>query len=549
MSAEANSDFVVLLVRYSRSAIIGNEPQFTIQVLAGLTCYAADDSEKVSFIIMGESGGGKTHLNKCFVGEPVKDGVERKIRGLLPHEHVKHMTTGSPKAMIYSDELRDASSPVRFINFAELQKLEQDHIEFMKGLSGDDNAFVYEVVDMSTGGTKVITQPKRNYALTFAQVNILDKELQTRLLQIPIEENRLINQCVVDIKFGAKVVDYRGREYDFNRDTDLEDHLRKRIEALGADDPVNCIIPFPRALRGLVNEERPESKRHAQMIASLLKSSARVNYMQRDMTDDGDVVVGAQDIVNVLVAYDILQSTMTGIDIVDLAIYNYLAGVGMLDDKSNPMPKTPSEIVRRVAELGLTEMTQGELERRLKRLINENFVIRVERDKANDYRYTVNRYKQMMTPTVDWNAVYEHDSSTVIDPLTETVYDDIRAYGSDLDRRKSSKALMIALEVDGDPKATRHRMAVARALSSDLRFNDLHDLQRHCLASMGQCDMTDFALVKDVVNSMVADGIIEIDDKYSVIRLRDPSLYTMQQKEKGQSTFDNIGGKLDADQS
>lgn len=536
-------DFCVQLIEYSRSRIIGNESQYLIQVLAGMTCFADDDGELVSFVLTGESGGGKTHVNKALVGEAKPDDADDdwnpKLPGLFPPSIVKHITAGSAKALTYSDDLSAKDSLIKFIACSELQKLEESHVEYFKSMSGDDAAFIYEVVDMTNGGgTKKITQPKRNYSVTFAQVNILDKELQTRLLQIPIEENRHINQCVVDLKFGADSVEYRGREYDFGSDCAIELHLQKRILSLSADDPIACKIPFPIALRGLVNIERPESKRHAQMIASLLKSSARLNYMDRKENKNGAVIVAAQDIVNVLSSYDILQSTMTGIDIIDLAIYNYLAGVGVDGevDKS-AYSRKPSQIARKVADLGLTELTQTELERRLKRLINENFVIRTERDKSGDFIYTVNGYKQMLTPTVEWSEVAKYDTSPVIDPLTKHVYDSIIEYGADLDRRKSSRALSRILEVEGDPKLTARRMDIAKALSGDMRFTDTQELMQFCTdKNGGNATLTGLDDTMVAISSMIDDGIIEVDKKNNFIRLVDTSLMK-ERKSKTQQTL------------
>ena len=486
----------------------------------------------LSYELTGESGGGKTHVNKALVGEArpedAGDDWSPALPGLFPPSIVKHITAGSAKALTYSDDLSAKDSKIKFIACSELQKLEESHIEYFKSMSGDDAAFIYEVVDMTNGGgTKKITQPKRNYSVTFAQVNILDKELQTRLLQIPIEENRHINSCVVDLKFGETEVSYRGRDYDFSADNAQELHLQKRILSLSMDDPIACKIPFATALRGLVNIERPESKRHAQMIASLLKSSARLNYMDRKENKKGDVIVSAQDIVNVLSAYDILQSTMTGIDIIDLAIYNYLAGVGVDGevDKNN-YSRRPSQIARKIADLGLTELTQTELERRLKRLINENFVIRTERDKSGDYIYTVNGYKQMLTPTVDWCKVAEKDDSEVIDPLTKYVYPSIIDYGADLDRRKSSRALSRILEVEGDTKLTARRMDIAKHLSGDMRFTDVQELMNFCTEKTGNgiATLTGLDDTMVAISSLIDDGIIEVDKEHNFIRLVDTSL-------------------------
>ena len=75
------------IVNYGRTQIVGNEEQFLATVLSYVSCYAPSDNQYISTIIVGESAGGKTHLNKTAVQ-------------LLNESSVKHLTSGSEKSMI-----------------------------------------------------------------------------------------------------------------------------------------------------------------------------------------------------------------------------------------------------------------------------------------------------------------------------------------------------------------------------------------------------------------------------------------------------------------
>lgn len=392
-------------MRYGRTKIIGNEQQFIAFMLSLISAYATNDSEYISTIVTGESSGGKTHLTKTGIG-------------LIIPSHVKTMTAGSDKAPIYSEDLRSDTKrgkEIKIINFAELQKLQPAILEFMKSLSGDDGEFIYEVTDAAKGNTKEIPHDKKVYTVTYAQT-VIDKELQTRVLLIPVDENMLINRCVAAIKLGAKKVRYKSRLYNMIPDVELEAKLVDTISSLNIL-PMEVIIPFPFALLDMVNHSRPESKRHAQMISSLIYSSARLNWCDRERDEDGNIIANAQDVVNVLALFDLLQATMMSIDAIDMNLFKYI---------SEYPQRQASQLVRHLQSEGLTELTRTEIDRRLERLEDENYIIK--ESTTLGYTYAPNTHKSLVSMTVDWATILEYDGSVVVDPITEVEYDNIIAY-------------------------------------------------------------------------------------------------------------------------
>jgi hypothetical protein len=392
------------IVRYGRTKIIGNEEQFLATVLSCVSCFSPDDRQFISTILVGESAGGKTH-------------VQLTAFDLIDPKCVKVLSGGSEKAPIYSEELRDKNTQIKIIRLSELQKLPPSILEYMKGLSGDDGEFTYEYTESAKGRTKTIKQQKRPYSVTYAQVDI-DKELKTRVFIIPVAENVDINRCVAALKFGAPEVEYRGRKY--GEATDEDDVLKRELMDIIASlelMPMEVSIKFPFALIDMVNHSRPESKRHAQMISSLIASSCRLNFSERKI-EGGKLVASAQDVVNVMSMFNLLQSTVMGIDMIDSIMYKYIA-------------KTPrctsSNIIGHLTNLGFGELTRTEMKRRLDKLHDENYI--ETENTVDGIKYFTNSSKQILSLKVDWKNIYEHDNSSVTDPLTSVVYDDICDYG------------------------------------------------------------------------------------------------------------------------
>lgn len=437
------------IIRYGRTCIVGNEEQTLATVLSYVSCYAPVDTQFISTIIVGESSGGKTHLNKTAIA-------------LLNPDDVKHMTSGSDKSMIYDDGLRD--DKIKFINMSELQKLSPPMIEFLKGLSGDDGEFTYTFTDMAKKGTEEITQKKRPYSCTYAQVEI-DKELKTRVFVIPVTENVDINRCVAAMKFGAKTIEYRGRTYGAT-DEDTKESLKLELQDIISSlslMPMEVDIDFPFALIDMVNHSRPESKRHAQLINSLISSSCRLNFNDREIRD-GKLVASAQDIVNMMSMFGLLQATMMGIDMIDSLMYKFIS----------KMPRcSPSAIIGHLTHLGFGELTRTEMQRRLDKLHDENYI---ERESTTmGMVYYVNSNKQILSIQVDWNEIYKHDNGKVKDPLTSIEYKDILEYGQMI----STMHQIVQPEVTDDSTEDKPEVDERSALIVDAIMAVLDDGERY----------------------------------------------------------------------
>jgi hypothetical protein len=387
------------IIEYSRHHVVGNEMQMLSTILCLATAYSGRATEFVPVFLVGELAGGKTH---CQI----------TAHALINPKHQHEITSASDKAPIYSDALRE-DSDIRIIKFGEYQKLSKPILEYLKSLSGDDAEFFYEVTEK--GHTVRIPQPKRVYSATYAQVDI-DPELQSRLFVAPIDENYEINRCVAATKFGAKKVTYRGRVYDFTPCPEVEIRLMDAIESLASLD-MDVEIPFTYALIDMVNHSKAVSKRHANMLSSMIKSSARLNWVNRKSTSTG-IIAGAQDVANVLVMFSLFRATTMGIDYLDMQIYERLCSHS---DQSEEM------LIEHLQLMGLAELTRIELNRRIDKLYNENYITRVS--SADGYLYSSNKYKQVIELKVDWDIIYECDQSEVVDILTDVVYDDIRSFG------------------------------------------------------------------------------------------------------------------------
>lgn len=492
-----DEDICKLIVDFARTQVIGNEQQVLAVVLSVATGYAPDPQEFVASMIEGESSGGKSHTQKVAFS-------------VFPPSHIKDMTSASDKAPIYSEDLRidpETKRPLsKYIamRLAEYQKLSPPVIEVLKSMSGDDPDFIYEVTSAATGNTKIYHLRKMPYNCTYAQQE-KDKELQTRLFLIPVEENVNINRAVALVKLGKKKVMYNGREYHVHHDAELESRLHDEIGALlECKLPVEC--EFPDALIDMVNHSRPESKRHAQLISNLLKSSARLNWMRRKCVGE-TVYVGAQDVVNIISMFDLLQATMMGADGVDIAIYKYL--------RKNP-GMTDMQLIHYLQSVGLTELTKKELKRRLDKLDNENYM--QSSNTPLGVTYSANPHKQILTLAVDWEMIREYDDSPVVDPLTGVVYTSIVEYSNIATSEhtvRSGQQFQTAIS-EGEAKARGSILEhLSRPFANPTRNGVINGAIR-----IADCSSIKYFEVEGALQKLVDEGVVLYDPVKETYRKR-----------------------------
>jgi len=130
------------------------------------------------------------------------------------------------------------------------------------------------------------------------------------------------------------------------------------------------------------------------------------------------LVASAQDIVNMMSMFGLLQATMMGIDMIDSLMYRYIAQMARCNS---------SMIIAHLGSLGFGELTRTEMNRRLEKLHDENYI---ERETTVDgMKYYANESKQILSIKVDWEQIYKCDNKCVRDPLTSLEYTDVREYG------------------------------------------------------------------------------------------------------------------------
>ncbi len=479
------------IIEYGRHHIVGNEAQFLSVILCLATAYSKRPNEYVPSFIVGELSGGKTHLQNI-------------AHRLFNPAHQHNITSASDKALIYSDALRD-NDEIRIIKLGEYQKLGKPILEYMKSLSGDDAEFVYEVTVQGT--TERIPQPKRVYTVTYAQVDI-DPELESRVFVTPIVENYKINRCVAALKFGATSVEYLGHQYKFEPCTELQNELMSSIESLGEVD-MDVVIPYTYALIDMVNHSKAVSKRHANIISSMIKASARLNWMNRDLSD-GVIVANAQDVANILVMFDLFRATTMSIDYIDMTIYRRLC--------TNPQQSEES-LTKHLQICGLAELTRVELNRRLDKLYNENYVTR--ETSANGYSYSSNPHKQVIELKVDWDIIWELDKSEIVDILTGNTFDDIKAYGEYIEGEFAVKELDAVPAVSSSNISEKEAgiMSCVRMWLSEPNNNTTRTGIANGILNepdyQGRLMNATYFDVVDVLKQMETSGHIkQLDDKY-----------------------------------
>jgi hypothetical protein len=518
------TDYCKRVVAYGRTRMIGNESQVLALTLATLTAYAPSPREFVSVGVLGELGSGKTRLVKIVLGEysdHPDDVVE--IVGIIPRDNIFHITSASPKALVYSKELRASDSNVKIIEAAEYQKLTQtpEIIEYLKSQSGDDGKFVYEYVDVATRGTQRITQKKRVVVFTYAQSS-MDAELESRLIRFSAEENSQINQAVNAMNHGAPYREYRGFRYTLKGDPALEDDIRERVVLLAASKGgINVINPFFDGLTELEDNSRASSKRVSSLIEALFKSSSRLNFKDRKRTPNGDVLMSAQDIVNVLSLSDIVQSIVLGIDTIDLAIIRYL---GMRNNRS----ADHTYIINHLRKAGLAELKMKEFIARAEVLENGNYLIKWWDSEGKKHWWKLNSEKYIHPLTVDWQKIYEIDGSKVENPISGEVFRNIVEFGKKFDEYiRMGLELNTAVDPDVIPTFEETvKRSVQNLISGGKRYKngDTTALRRDCMIDLGQTSITDHDKFAQAVDRLVADGVLAVDEKSGYYVIPDPSI-------------------------
>lgn len=535
-------DYCRRAVQYFQTVIIGNEAQSLALFLAMLTAYAEDALEYASVAVLGELASGKTRLVKNILGQHRIRGMSLKdSSGLIPSKHVVHRTSASPTALIYSSELKDFDSPARIIEAGEYQKLVQTPtmIEYLKAQSGDDGTFVYEFTDVTSKSTQTIVQKKRVVVFTYAQVEI-DGELASRYIRFAMEENRDITRCCKNLTHGFPSVTYKGYTYTLKSDDELRQELVDQVEFIASSKPIEATNPFYEALTDLEDCSRPSSKRTAQLIESLFKSSARLNFTEREFIGKDDekttIKMSAQDLVNVLSLTEIIQAMVLEIDNVDLGILRFLGMRGKAADSSM--------IINFLPTTGLPELKLVEFERRMKALKNSNYIRTFsDKDDKGKLWYTLNEFKHIHPLTVDWKKAVMVDSSSVVNPITGDRYENLLEFGKVFDE-VVRRGLEVNIRADPDHIPTleeKVESTVKRLITSGARYKqgDENKIMKDCMYETGDHSLNAFEPFKRSIDDLIRREIIEIDPMTLTYMIPDPS-FKMNRRTSKRSRMTNV---------
>lgn len=410
---DLHDNVAVDLVRYVRSNTIRNEQQFIMLVLAYNSGLFADTNDYVSSVCIGTSSSGKSHLKK-------------KNDALFEHINVMDASTGTEKSLIHDNEWDEAD----VISMGELQQPPEEMIEFLKRAHGGDE----EVVIRQTRGnpqsgfeTEKITKKSKSYHFTFAQFDA-DFEFWNRLLKLPVHESESKNRAVGrmeaghdNISIGDDGIQYG---YDFEEGkkalqqhfADVKAHAPKRAKLPNGQGDYEWDVWS--VVEPIFNHSRSESNRVYQMIFNLIRSSAMLNYKNRDrttVTEDGEeheaVVVEAQDVANITRCLEALQSTTHEIDQKKRAIVEAIRAKSGPDDAIEGL----APIREFLKESDAPEVKQGELEAILGDLA-DNFLVEINEEAGEGGRDVYRAYKwdKLGVPRIDEYADLFKDC---VDPI------------------------------------------------------------------------------------------------------------------------------------
>jgi hypothetical protein len=303
------------LVAYIRSNTIRNEAQFLEMNYSVATAFLENPKHFNSFVAIGSSSGGKTH-------------VYDKLKNLLVHLELYEATSGTDKAMIYDDEWDDSD----VVLMDELQKPSQAIIEFLKSTHGGDSYFEYKTTEGSVKdgfSAKTIKREAKPYGFLYAGWDA-DFEMWNRLLKIPIHESESKNRAVGEMAFQIESIGLDGDvEYGYGFRDGME-ALQRHYARMRANAPAHVELPTTEhgydwnvwsVMEPIFNHSRSEVNRIYWMVANMICGSAVLHFDERDQTtieyegeDVEAVVAEAQDVANVLACRDALLATTHEID-------------------------------------------------------------------------------------------------------------------------------------------------------------------------------------------------------------------------------------------
>lgn len=321
------------LVEYSRSKQVLNEEQTLTTTMIYAGGWLPDWHDYNAGVITGGSAGGKSHMKQ----EVIDDFFAYLDDALY------NPTGVSPKAIIDDDRWDDAK--VGALN--ELQKIPPEMLEFLKSAHGDDGGFDYRRNvsdgDAESGYSAMqIERDPKPVVFMLADENdfTVGQELRTRMIEIKVDENEEKNRGVHRMKWGHERIELPSypNEYVWSADElwhAVRTHIRDMADFAETIDDV--LIPTGEGrfegddwdagdvTEPMFNFARSDSARASDMMASLVRASALLNYHARETVEQGDdtcLVVEPHDVANMIACRRVLLATTHGLTEKKFAVLN-----------------------------------------------------------------------------------------------------------------------------------------------------------------------------------------------------------------------------------
>lgn len=360
------------LIKYSRSCIAKNEPQFLLVTLGYLSGLFEDPGHFISGVLIGTSSSGKTHL-------------QHKVEKLFPDDWMYDFTTGSDQTLAYDDEWDEKL----IASLDEMNKPSDELIEVLKSLHGDDEEFKRKVVeDWRNEEMKTLTRSAMPYWFLFAQYDS-DFELWNRLLKVPVHEGKAKNRAVLRMQFDHHNIEFEDgkHQYDFEFGDGrraIQDHIRGIKDEfsdgawvkLPAGEDEYDGFDIAEIVEPIFDVQRSETNRVAAMVANLIRASALLNYDNRQqkkihVPNEGikdAIIAEPEDVANVISCREVLTATTHELDRKKQAICTALKAQGGGDNRASipevmdHLRKTNAPIVKRTqVEKLLNQMIENYL--------------------------------------------------------------------------------------------------------------------------------------------------------------------------------------------
>lgn len=422
------------LVKYVRSNTVRNEQQFVLTVAGYASGYFTEMDHYISGVLIGTSSSGKTHLMN-------------QVENLFPDKHMYMATTGSDKALIYDGDWDDAY----IASLDELQKPSDVLIEFLKSVHGDDEQFVYKLTPDSAERreaeeAETITRTAKPYFFLFAQFDT-DFEMWNRLMKIPVHESQSKNEMVGALSHDHYYIKAEGEDVEYGFDYEdgtraLQEHIRSIPEAIeSGETPGRVFLPngdpkaFDRSgvrcdasggfewdvyevLRDIYNSTRSEVNRIYDMVTNAVRSSALLNYKNREVRhldvpnhEAGDYLIAEpQDVANILFCREALLATTHELDDKKRTICNTIqreTGAGNEADMGT--------IVDGLGKTDMSMLNRSELRNHLEKL-HENYLVEIKQGGSGSQdTYVFQGWDELGTAGV---YQYEELFTDCFDPIT-----------------------------------------------------------------------------------------------------------------------------------